>query len=198
MTTGSSDASLRSALDAVANAEPGALDRLMPLLYARLRALAHERFADERPGHTLQPTALVNEIYLRLFGERQQTWRTEDEFFTAAAHAMRRVLIDHARARHAEKRGGGRARVALSALSLEASRSEVDILALDDALQHLAAEDPIAARIVELRFFAGLEFTAIARVIDVAERTVRRHWVFAKAWLLREMFDAAEPTEPGA
>ncbi|CAG0981082.1 hypothetical protein PHYC_01769 [Phycisphaerales bacterium] len=178
--------SLTQGLTALSKGEPGALSRVLPRVYARLKAMAEERMRGERGGHTLQPTALVHEAFLKLSGAGVE-WQDEAHFFAVAAKAMRQVLIDHARTRGRDKRGGGRAKVSITDSDAPARRGEVDLLDLDDALARLGAQDELAARIVEMRFFAGMEVEAIARVLGITDRTVRRHWVYAKAWLAREM-----------
>jgi RNA polymerase sigma-70 factor, ECF subfamily len=179
---------LTAALTALSDGQPGAVSRVLPLLYERLRALAHHQLQTEECGHTLQPTALLHEAYLRLIDQRQVRWRSSAQFFAIASQAMRRILIDHARARHAQKRGGARDRVSLASAELIlANRPEVDLLALDEALTRLGTDDSMAAHIVEMRFFGGMEFQEIAGVLGVTDRTVRRHWLYAKAWLTREL-----------
>lgn len=161
----------------------------MPLVYARLHALAETHLANERLGHTLQPTALVNEAYLKLVDQRVARWDNRAQFFAIAARAMRRILLDHARARGRQKRGGGLRRVPLDSIDTPspAGPMDLDLVALDEAIGRLAAHDAPAARVVEMRFFAGMEVEAIAAVLGVSDRTVRRHWVYAKAWLAREL-----------
>lgn len=185
---GDPNSDLSAGLAALSRGEEGALGRVLPLVYARLKAMARERMKHERREHTLQPTALVHEAFLRL-GAEGVVWASEAHFFAVAARAMRQVLIDHARARGRDKRGGGAARVHVEDrdLASETAGGEVDVLDLDDALERLAAHDATAARIVEMRFFAGMEVEAIAAVLGVTDRTVRRHWVYAKAWLARDM-----------
>ena len=166
---------------------------LLGLVYAELRALAASALRGERAGHTLQPTALVHEAWLRLVGAGPTDWTCRAHFFGAAARAMRQVLVDHARARGAAKRGGGRGRVEAdeaSLLDLSVAAWEeraLDLLALDEALQRLAAADPRAARVVELRFFAGLEMAEVARVLSVSLPTVERDWRLARLWLRAEI-----------
>lgn len=169
----------------------------MRLVYARLRDIAEEQLRREGPGHTLQPTALVNEAYLRLAGQHTE-WRGRSHFYAIAAQAMRRVLIDHARSRDSVKRGGGRRPIALSGAEPAAPQSEVDLLALDEALERLARVDPDTARIVEMRFFGGMETDAIVEATGIPERTVRRHWVYAKAWLARDLGLNVEPATHAA
>ncbi|MFM9997250.1 MAG: sigma-70 family RNA polymerase sigma factor [Phycisphaerales bacterium] len=186
MTSAAPNKNLTTALNAYAAGERQGSEELMRLVYARLRAIAEEQLRSEGPGHTLQPTALVNEAFLRLAGQHTE-WRGRSHFYAIAAQAMRRVLIDHARARDSEKRGGGRRPVALSEIDPAAPQSEVDLLALDEALERLASVDAETARVVEMRFFGGMEMDAIVEVTGIPERTIRRHWVYAKAWLAREL-----------
>lgn len=187
------DQDLTAALAAYSAGEPSAVEGLLRLVYGRLHAMAAEELRRESPGHTLQPTALVSEVYLRLSEQRNTGWRSRAHFFAIAAQAMRRVLIDHARARRSDKRGGGRRRVPLTGLDVpttpdrNGAPAPVDLLALDEALGRLSAEHALSARIVEMRFFGGMEVEDIASVLEVTDRTVRRHWVYAKAWLAREL-----------
>lgn len=165
-----------------------AANELLPLVYAELRRLAEHRMQREVPGQTLQPTALVHEAYLRLVGETDIAWDGRGHFFAAAAEAMRRILIESARRRKSAKRGGDRARFAVSETDavVEPGRLD-DLLDLDEALKKLEKEDPKLAEIVELRYFAGLKIDEIAEVLDVSPRTVRRNWVFVRAWFGREL-----------
>jgi RNA polymerase sigma-70 factor (ECF subfamily) len=176
-----------AALDAMASGEPGAAARAMPIVYARLHALAEQQMQREGSGHTLQPTALVNEAYLKLVDQRSARWESRDHFLAVAAEAMRRVLIDHARRRAALKRGGDAEHVPLTETAAAAYVAGLDLIGLDEALRRLTEVDAVGARIVEMRYFGGMEVEAIARVLGIADRTVRRHWVFAKAWLSREL-----------
>ncbi len=168
-----------------------ALDALFPLVYATLREIAALRLRSERPGHTLQPTALVNEAYLRLVDQRRTEWRDRAHFFAVSAEIMRRVLVDHARKRTAEKRGSGIEPVAIDTVEHElawpAEHHEVELIALDDALSALEEMDPQQAKVVELRFFAGLNVEETAAALDISERTVKREWRMARAWLLTRM-----------
>ncbi len=166
--------------------EAAALDHLMPHVEGELRRLAQYFFATEPADHTLQPTALVNEIYLHLRQRRQVSWSDRAQFFGYAARAMRRLLVDHARLRRAEKRGGGEPRLPLEKAEAQAAREE-HLLALDAALADLATLDPRQARIVELRFFTGLCEEEIAALLDLSARTVRRDWVTARLWLERAL-----------
>jgi len=167
--------------------DAGAGERLIQALYRELHEMARRRLARERPSHTLQTTALVHEAYLRLIGQRRVEWRDRGHFLALAATVMRRVLVDRARARRAGKRGAGEtAEVLTDAVPAGVDRS-VEILDVDRALQKLGAKFPRPARVVELRFFGGLEIEEIASVLDVTRRTVNRDWVFARAWLAREL-----------
>lgn len=182
------DLSLTQGLAALSRGEAGALTQVLPLVYARLKSMAEDHMKSERPEHTLQPTALVHEAFLKL-GDAHMEWQGEPHFFAVAARAMRQVLIDHARTRGRDKRGGGRALVRIDDVDAPTPTDarDIDLLDLDGALLRLALHDELAARIVEMRFFAGMEVEAIAGVLGITDRTVRRHWVYAKAWLAREM-----------
>lgn len=163
-------------------------DSLLPLVYDELRRLAQGYLSNERVGHTLQATALVHEAYIRLVDWENVTWKNRAHFFAVAAQLMRKILVDHARVRNAEKRGGGRQRLELDeAISYPAARREVDLIALDDALQTLAGLDKLQADIVELRFFGGLTIDETAHSVGVSPATVKREWTVAKAWLHREI-----------
>ncbi len=164
-----------------------ALQRLLPILYDRLRDLATGALRHERPGHTLQATALVNEAYLRLVDQRQVNWQNRAHFLAIASQVMRRVLVDHARKRLGPKRGGDRRRLTLSGLDAAAPERTIDLIALDEALRQLADEEPTEARIVEMRFFADMSVIEIAEVLGVTTRTVQRRWNFAQAWLYRRI-----------
>ena len=165
-----------------------ALDRLMPFVYDELRRIAQRQFRRERPGHTLQPTALINELYIRLVKQSGIGWQNRSQFFGIAAKIMRQVLVDHARARNASKRGGGDYKVDLTDMSdMPVDRNKLDLLALDKALEELAAFDPQQCRIVEAKFFGGLSIEETAEVIGVSPATVKREWALAKAWLFREL-----------
>lgn len=167
--------------------DPRAAQELASLLYSELHELARREMGRERRDHTLQPTALVNEAYLRLFGGGGEPFQDRESFFAAAANTLRRVLVDHARRRGREKRGGGHARVPLEGLELAAPLEDEDLLALDESLGALAAFDPNKARIVELRFFAGLSAAEVGRVLGASESTIRREWRVARAWLRARM-----------
>lgn len=163
------------------------LDQLMPLVVSELRSLARYHLENERQSHTLQPTALVNELYLRLIDRHRATWKDRAHFFAFAARTMRRILVDHARSQRALKRGGGARTITLDdALGVPEQR-EVDLVALDDALDALAQLDERQGRLVELRFFGGLSTHEAAEVLGVGVATVGRDWASAKAWLFREL-----------
>jgi RNA polymerase sigma factor (TIGR02999 family) len=162
-----------------------ALDQLMPFVYEELRKLAASYLREERPNHTLQPTALVNEAYLRLTGQKNVTWQNRAHFFGIAAQMMRRILVDHARKRQAAKRDASAWKVATA--EIDGSDNAPELLALDRALEELEQLDPQQARVVELRFFAGLTVEETAEVAGISPRTVKRDWRTAKAWLAREI-----------
>lgn len=175
----------------VRDGDAGAADALFPLLYAELRGLARMRMRAEGAGHTLQPTALTHEAYLRLARDPDGAWADRAHFLASAAVAMRRILIEHARARRRVKRGGGRAPVAFSAIpeiaDVRGGADPVDVLALDRALQSLAIADDRKARVVELLYFGGLSAEEAAVVLGLSARTVERDWQYARLWLLRAM-----------
>ena len=165
-----------------------ALERLMPLVYAELRQLAERHFRKERPGHTLQPTAIVHEAYFRLIDQTRVTWKNRGHFLAIASQAMRRILIDHARGRGAEKRGGQAERVTLDpAIASPEPGREVDVLALDEALERLKVLDAGQAQVVELRFFGGLTIEEAADVMAISPSSAKRDFRSAKAWLYREL-----------
>lgn len=160
-----------------------ALERLLPVVYEELRALARARLRHERPDHTLQATALVHEAYLRLLGDEAPPWSDRAHFFHAAAEAMRRILIDHARRRGRIKRGGDRVRVSLDDAGLGTEPDLDRLVALDEAIRRLDEQDPRAGDVVRLRFFAGLSIGETAKALGLSERTIKREWAFARAWL---------------
>lgn len=168
-----------------------AMERLFPLVYDELRTLARAHLRNERSDHTLQPTALVHEAYLRLLGGTQPPWNDRQHFFRAAAEAMRRILIEHARRRGRAKRGGTQVRVDLDSIDLARDDDPDMVLALDEAFRRLEKEDPGAADIVRLRFYAGLSVQETAQATGQSERTVKREWAFARAWL----FDALRESD---
>jgi len=169
----------------VTSGRPDASGDLLQCVFEHLRSIANNRMAGERPGHTLQATALVHEAYLRLLGHGDVSWRDRGHFYSAAAEAMRRILIDHARRRGAEIRGGGRQRLPLDVCDLAEIDDPKQILALDQALSRLQEHDPLAVEVVRLRFFAGLEIEQVAAALDVSVSTVKREWTFARAMLFR-------------
>ena len=168
--------------------DQAALERLMPHIYDECRRIASYQLRGEHRHHTLDPTGLVHEAYLRMVGQHHATWENRGQFFGVVAQVMRRVLVDAARARHALKRGGSTVLVSLDAAAEASGDSRiVDIVAIDDVLQRLAARDPDQVRIIELRFFAGLSVEETANVLGRSARTVKREWRLAKAWLYREL-----------
>ncbi len=174
-------------LHAWCGGDQDALNRLIPLIHGELHRLAHRYMLRERAGHTLQTTALVNEAYLRLIDANQVTWQNRAHFFAISANLMRRILVDFARSRGYEKRGGNVVKVEFDDARVPAPRRGADVTAIDDALTALAAFDERGARIVELRFFGGLSEEETGEVLGISTRTVKREWAVAKAWLLREM-----------
>ena len=187
------------ALSAIEHGDPRAAEQLLPLVYDELRRLAARTLAREKPGQTLQATALVHEAYVRLVGGgeaaagRGPRWDGRGHFFAAAAEAMRRILIDRAREKRSRKRGGGRKKLDLDALDLAARAAPDQLLALDEALARLAGEDPAAARLVELRYFAGLTVEEAGKALGVSTATAYRHWKYARAWLHSRLLGAAAP-----
>ncbi|HXJ92691.1 MAG TPA: sigma-70 family RNA polymerase sigma factor [Terriglobia bacterium] len=182
-------------LHAWSRGEPGALEKLTPLVYKELHGLARRYMAQERSGHTLQTTALVNEAYLRLASAGDAGWESRAHFFAASARAMRRILVDWARSRQATKRGGEVKPLQLEEALALTDEHDPDLVALDDALNALAALDLRKSRVVELRFFGGLSIEETAHVLKVSPHTVTRDWRFAKVWLRREITQG-EPSEP--
>jgi RNA polymerase sigma factor (TIGR02999 family) len=180
-------------LDEWTRGDHGALDRLLPLVYAELRNIARRQLRHEREGHTLQPTALVHEAYVRLVDQRTVDWRNRAHFFGVASHIMRRILVDHARRQNANKRGDGIRPVSIEQAAHVAAAGEIDVLALDAALVSLARVDPGLARIVELRAFAGLTIEEAAHVLNTSVSTVKREWRAARAWLTRELDTERRP-----
>ena len=167
--------------------DEGALDQLMPLVYDELHRLAGAYLRREHREHTLQPTALINEAYLKLIQQHNTRWQNRAQFYGVAAQLMRRILVDHARAHYATKRGGDRINVSLKNIGAFGEQPDADLLALHDVLNRLAEIDPDQSRIVELRFFGGLTIEETAEVMHVSHSTVEREWKLAKAWLKREL-----------
>jgi RNA polymerase sigma factor (TIGR02999 family) len=175
-------------LSAIEQGDPGAAEKLFPLVYDELRKLAAERMAQERPGLTLQTTALVHEVYLRLVDVSQaQHFSSRGHFFAACAESMRRILVENARRKSTLKRGGGRARVPLDPERFATPDQPEDLIALDEALCQLAREEPAVAELVKLRYFAGLPIPQAAEVLGVSPRTADAWWAFARAWLLAKI-----------
>ena len=177
-------------LNAAEHGDADASARLLPLVYQELRRLAAQKLAHESPGHTLQATALVHEAYVRLVGAESAEaprWDGRRHFFAAAAEAMRRILVESARRKHSQKRGGGMERKDIHVIEVAAPERSDDLLALDEALDRLGEVDPPAAELVKLRYFAGLSLAEAAKVLDVAPRTADRLWAYARAWLHREV-----------
>ncbi len=167
--------------------DPEALERLMPAVYEDLHRMAMAHFARESPGHTLQPTVLVNEVYIKLLGRRTVQWQNRAQFFGFASQMMRRILVDHARGRMTDKRGGQVSKMSLSDVLDVAEEESVDLVALDDALKDLEALAPRQAKIVEMRSFGGLKVQEISEVLKVSQRTVKRDWRMARIWLYERL-----------
>jgi RNA polymerase sigma factor (TIGR02999 family) len=175
-------------LSAIGQGDSSAASQLLPLVYDELHRLAAQRLAHEKPGQTLQATALVHEAYLRLVGqEEEQSWNSRGHFFAAAGEAMRRILVENARRKQRLRHGGARRRVNLDDVEIPAEGASDDLLALDEALEQLTAEEPTAAALVKLRYFAGLTIQETASALDLSVRTANRHWAFARAWLYRRI-----------
>jgi RNA polymerase sigma factor (TIGR02999 family) len=184
-------ADVTEVLTAIGRGDPRAAGQLLPLVYDELRKLAAAKLALERPGQTLQATALVHEAYLRLVGEGEgPRWDGRGHFFAAAAEAMRRLLVEDARRKKRQKHGGGRQRVELEAAESLAQAPSEDLLALDEALTRLTAHDPVKAEVVKLRFFAGLTMPEVARSLGLSLATAERYWTYARTWLYAELADA--------
>ena len=185
MTSASSN--VTQLLIAWSNGDPIALDQLMPLVQRELHRIANYHFRRERPGHTLQSTALVNEVYLKLINQRNVDWQNRAHFFAIAARLMRRILVDHARARQVAKRGGGASKISFDEGAILSVERSDEIVALDHALANLAALDQRKSQVVELRFFGGLSVDETAKALNISSNTVMRDWSTAKAWLHREL-----------
>lgn len=182
-------------LTAIEQGDPKAADELLPLVYEELRRLAAKKMSRESPGHTLQPTALVHEAYIRLVGSEDKTWRGRTHFFAAAAEAMRRILVDRARRKRAVKRGGVHQRVGLDNVVLADREVPLDdVIALDEALERLSAKDKLKADLVKLRYFAGLPSEHVAQLLGISHNTADKYWAYARAWLRVEI---GGPNEPG-
>ena len=175
-------------LSQIESGDPAAAEQLLPLVYDELRKLAAAKLAQEKPGQTLQATALVHEAYLRLVDtDKSRQWNSRGHFFGAAAEAMRRLLVEKARRGARIRHGGRHARIQLDKLDLAEPGASGDLLALDEALDRLAAEEPAAVEVVKLRYFAGLTIDQTAAALDISVRTANRHWAYAKAWLFQEL-----------
>ncbi|HUQ32711.1 MAG TPA: sigma-70 family RNA polymerase sigma factor [Pyrinomonadaceae bacterium] len=172
---------------ALSAGEPGAMEGLFPLVYDELKRIARQYLKREREGHTLQPTALVHEAYLRLVDQTRVTWQNRAQFYGVTATIMRRILINHARAHAAERRGGAQRRLSLGEENISVVETATDLLALDEALKRLAKLDARKAQVVELLYFGGLEHREVAEVLDISEKTVGRDWQKARSWLYREL-----------
>lgn len=174
-------------LEAINRGESQASEQLLPLVYSELRNLATAKMLQESAGHTLQPTALVHEAWLRLVGDGNKNWKGRAYFFAAAAEAMRRILVEHARRKGRLKHGGGQQRLDIEGLELAEPQPDKKILLVDEALEHLERSNPERARVVVLKFFGGLTNKEVAETLDIGERSVDRHWVCAKAWLYQKL-----------
>ncbi len=175
-------------LSSIEQGDPQAAEQLLPLVYEELRKLATQKLAQEKPGQTLQATALVHEAYLRLIGsDPNQAWENRGHFFAAAAEAMRRILVNRARDKNRLKRGGDRHRIDLDQLAAIEDASDKELVALDDALEALAKEDSFCAELIKLRFFAGLTQEQAAASMGISRRTANRYWAFARAWLFQAL-----------
>ena len=196
--TGTSTQDVTGLLQAWSEGDPEAAEKLVPLVYDELRRQATRHLRRERPNHTLRPTALVHEAYLRLVGQRQAIWKNRTQFFAVAAQMMRRVLVDHARQHRAAKRAGSWCRVTLDEGVAAYEPRDLDLVALEAALTDLAAFDPDKSRMVELRFFGGLSLEDAAEVLGVSPATVTREWRMARAWLFRRMQGGRGPETAGS
>jgi RNA polymerase sigma factor (TIGR02999 family) len=181
-------------LSAIEHGDPAAAEQLLPLVYDELRKLAAQKMAQEKPGQTLQATALVHEAYLRLVDvEKAQHWNSRGHFFAAAAEAMRRILVNRARDRRRLRRGGDRARIDLDSIRVAGDARADELIALDDALNLLAVHDQACADLVKLRYFAGFSQGEAADALGMSRRTADRHWAYARAWLFDKLRDAGDP-----
>ena len=174
-------------LSAIEEGDPSATEQLLPLVYEELRKLAAQKMAQEKPGQTLQATALVHEAYIRLVGPQEKNWSGRTHFFAAAAEAMRRILIDNSRRKQRLKRGGAQQRVDLNDAKPAIDGPSDDLIALDEALARLAEMDPTKADLVKLRYFAGLTLEQAAGILNLPERTAKRYWAHARAWLYKQL-----------
>ncbi len=180
-------------LDRVQQGDPQAADELLPLVYEELRRLAAQKMAQQPPGQTLQPTALVHEAWLKLGGGGRQQWDSRKHFFFAAAEAMRHILIDRARKKQCQRHGGGWERVDVEEIEVGAPTEPETLLAVNEALDQLEKLDPAKAAVVKLKFFVGLSEREMAEVLGLSERTIERHWAYAQAWLFERIADDGQP-----
>jgi len=174
-------------LGAIEKGDPVAADELLPLVYHELRKLAAHKMANEAPGQTLQPTALVHEAYLRLVGNEDKKWAGRAHFFAAAAEAMRRILIDNARRKRAQRHGGGHQRVDVEEVEIASDTEDDQLLAINEALDRLAAKDKVKAELVKLRYFVGMTIEEAAQILGISEPTAKRYWTYSRAWLYTEI-----------
>jgi RNA polymerase sigma factor (TIGR02999 family) len=180
-------------LTGIEQGDANAAEELLPLVYEELRHLAAQKMSHERPGQTLQATALVHEAYIRLVGAESQNWEGRTHFFAAAAEAMRRILIENARCKRRHKHGGNHQRVDFDNADIAIEGPSTDIVALDEALTKLAEEDLVVADLVKMRYFAGLTLGQVASILGVSRRTADRYWAYARAWLYQEITNAEKP-----
>jgi RNA polymerase sigma factor (TIGR02999 family) len=184
-------------LERIHKGEPSAAAALLPLVYEELRQLAAQKMAQEKPGQTLQATALVHEAYLRLVDvEQRQRWDSRGHFFAAAAEAMRRILVERARRKKAVKHGGGRQRLDADTVALAAPQADEDLVAIDEALDRLAAIDPVKAELVKLRYFAGLTIEECAEALGISCATAKRYWAYSRVWLFEQVSGGAASENP--
>jgi RNA polymerase sigma factor (TIGR02999 family) len=184
-------------LERIGKGEPSAADALLPLVYEELRKLAAQKMAQENPGQTLQPTALVHEAYLRLVDvEQGQRWDGRGHFFAAAAEAMRRILVERARRKKAVKHGGGRQHLDAETVAIAAPETDEDLVAIDEALDRLAALDPVKAELVKLRYFAGLTIEESAEALGISCATAKRYWTYSRVWLFEQVSGGTTSENP--
>jgi RNA polymerase sigma factor (TIGR02999 family) len=183
-------------LEAVQQGDSAAAKDLLPLVYEELRRLARSKMAQQAGGHTLQPTALVHEAWLRLVGSERQGWNGRSHFFAAAAEAMRHILVDSARRKRRARHGGGQERLDVNEVEIAANDDDDKILLVHEALEKLAMEDPIRAEVVKLHYFVGLTHAESAEILQISEKTVRRHWNFARVWLYQTIQASGHPSSP--
>lgn len=181
-------------LFAIEQGDARAVDKLLPVVYDELRLLAAQKLSQERPGQTLQPTALVHEAYIRLVDAENQNWNSRGHFFAAAAESMRRILIENARRKQRLKHGGNLQRVGLDDVDIAIEEPSTNLIALDEALTKLAKDDRVVADLVKMRYFAGLTLSQAAEIIGISRRTADRYWAYARAWLYQEISKADKPS----